>query len=66
MKSSQGPSTRWLDGLTAIADCPALFSKYDAETIEELERRRSNLMNNPASALSWEQAKRMVRGADGV
>jgi putative addiction module component (TIGR02574 family) len=34
--------------------------------IEELDRRRSNLMNNPASALSWEQAKRLVRGANGV
>jgi putative addiction module component (TIGR02574 family) len=29
---------------------------------QELERRKANLLNNPASALPWEAAKLRVRG----
>ncbi len=32
---------------------------------EELARRKSNLMNNPASGLSWEQVKRRIRSRYG-
>jgi putative addiction module component (TIGR02574 family) len=32
---------------------------------EELERRKANLMRNPASGLSWEEVKRRVRGRYG-
>jgi putative addiction module component (TIGR02574 family) len=28
---------------------------------EELARRKANLMNNPASGLSWDEVKRRVR-----
>ena len=28
---------------------------------EELERRKANLVRNPASGLSWEEVKRRVR-----
>jgi putative addiction module component (TIGR02574 family) len=28
---------------------------------EEVERRKANLMNNPASGLSWEEVKRNIR-----
>ena len=28
---------------------------------EELARRKANLMNNPASGLSWEEVKRRIR-----
>jgi putative addiction module component (TIGR02574 family) len=29
---------------------------------QELERRKANLLNNPASALPWEEVKLRVRG----
>ena len=32
---------------------------------EELARRKANLTNNPASALSWDQVKRRVRSSYG-
>jgi putative addiction module component (TIGR02574 family) len=32
---------------------------------EELARRKANLMQNPASGLSWEEVKRRVRGRYG-
>lgn len=32
---------------------------------EELGRRRANLLNNPASGLSWEEVKRRVRSQHG-
>jgi putative addiction module component (TIGR02574 family) len=32
---------------------------------EELARRKANLMNNPASGLSWDEVKRRVRGRHG-
>ena len=33
--------------------------------MEELERRKANLMNNPASGLSWDEVKRRVRSRHG-
>jgi putative addiction module component (TIGR02574 family) len=32
---------------------------------EELARRKRNLMNNPSSALSWEEVKRRIRSRYG-
>ncbi len=32
---------------------------------EELARRNSNLMNNPASGISWNEVKRRVRSRHG-
>lgn len=32
---------------------------------EELARRKTNLMNNPASGLTWEEVKQRVRGRHG-
>ncbi|MEK7726781.1 MAG: addiction module protein, partial [candidate division KSB1 bacterium] len=32
---------------------------------QELDRRKANLMSSPASALSWKEAKRMVRSCYG-
>jgi len=32
---------------------------------EELARRKANLMNTPASGLSWDEVKRRVRGRHG-
>jgi putative addiction module component (TIGR02574 family) len=33
--------------------------------LEELERRRANLRNNPASGLSWDEVKKRVRSRYG-
>lgn len=33
--------------------------------IRELERRKANLANNPASGLAWDEVKRRVRALDG-
>jgi len=32
---------------------------------EELDRRKANLMANPASAVDWEEAKRRIRARYG-
>jgi putative addiction module component (TIGR02574 family) len=32
---------------------------------EELDRRKANLLNNPASGLSWDEVKRRVRSRYG-
>lgn len=32
---------------------------------QELDRRRSNLMKNPASGLSWEEVKQRIRSRYG-
>lgn len=32
---------------------------------EELDRRKANLRNNPASGLTWEEVKRRVRNRHG-
>lgn len=33
--------------------------------LEEVERRKANLMQNPGSGLEWEAVKRRVRGRHG-
>jgi putative addiction module component (TIGR02574 family) len=33
--------------------------------VEELDRRKANLTNNPASGLGWDEAKRRVRRHHG-
>jgi putative addiction module component (TIGR02574 family) len=33
--------------------------------IDELERRKANLMNNPASGLPWEEVKARIRTRHG-
>jgi putative addiction module component (TIGR02574 family) len=33
--------------------------------VRELERRRANLKNNPASGLAWEEVKKQIRGRHG-
>ena len=33
--------------------------------VEELDRRKANLMSNPASGLSWDEVKRRVRSHHG-
>jgi putative addiction module component (TIGR02574 family) len=33
--------------------------------IQELERRKANLRNNPASGLPWEEVKRRIRSRHG-
>jgi putative addiction module component (TIGR02574 family) len=33
--------------------------------MEEVARRKSNLMNNPSSGLSWEEVKRRIRSRYG-
>jgi putative addiction module component (TIGR02574 family) len=33
--------------------------------IEELARRKANLINNPASGLTWEEVKRRVQSRHG-
>ena len=43
-----------------LAATPANIPVYDWQ-IEEVERRKANLVSNPASALTWEEVKRRVR-----
>jgi len=33
--------------------------------VEELARRKANLMNNPASGLTWDEVQRRIRSRDG-
>jgi len=33
--------------------------------LQEIERRKANLQKNPASAVSWEEAKRRIRSRYG-
>jgi putative addiction module component (TIGR02574 family) len=33
--------------------------------LQELERRKAHLANNPAAGLSWEEVKRRIRGRHG-
>ncbi len=47
-----------------LAATPANIPVYDWQ-IEEVECRKANLMNNPASALTWEEVKRRVRNRYG-
>ncbi|MGA2618333.1 MAG: addiction module protein [Thermoguttaceae bacterium] len=43
-----------------LAASPTAVPVHDWQK-QELARRRANLMNNPASALSWDEAKQRVR-----
>ncbi len=44
-----------------LAATPEGGPVYDWQK-EELDRRKANLMKNPASRLTWEEVKRRVRG----
>jgi len=43
-----------------LAAAPEAVPVHDWQK-EELDRRKANLMRNPASALTWEEVKRRVR-----
>jgi putative addiction module component (TIGR02574 family) len=43
-----------------LAANPESVPIYDWQ-IEELDRRKANLMKNPESALTWEEVKKRVR-----
>jgi putative addiction module component (TIGR02574 family) len=47
-----------------LAATPETVPVHDWQR-EELARRKANLTNNPASALSWEEIKRRVRSRYG-
>ena len=47
-----------------LASAPVDVPVYDWQ-LEELERRKANLMKNPGSALSWDEVKRRVRSSHG-
>ena len=49
------------DDLAAIPDAVPV---HDWQK-EKLARRKTNLMNNPASGLTWEEVKRRVRARHG-
>jgi len=46
-----------------LASVPEEVPVHDWQK-RELERRKANLMRNPASALPWEEVKRRVRAAN--
>ena len=43
-----------------IASTPAAVPVHDWQK-EELARRKQNLLNNPASGLSWQEIQRRIR-----
>jgi putative addiction module component (TIGR02574 family) len=43
-----------------LAGTPEVVPVHEWQ-LEELERRRANLMRDPASALSWDEVKKRVR-----
>jgi putative addiction module component (TIGR02574 family) len=47
-----------------LAATPSALPVHDWQK-EELARRKANLMNNPASGLSWDEVKRRVRSRYG-
>jgi putative addiction module component (TIGR02574 family) len=47
-----------------LASAPSSVPVRDWQR-EELERRKANLKNNPASGLTWEEVKRKVRNRHG-
>ena len=47
-----------------VAATPEAIPIHDWQK-EELARRKANLMRNPASGLTWEAAKRKIRGLHG-
>jgi putative addiction module component (TIGR02574 family) len=46
-----------------LAACPEDVPLFDWQ-IEEIARRKANLLNSPASGLTWEDVKRRVRDND--
>ncbi|MEW6574358.1 MAG: addiction module protein [Bacillota bacterium] len=47
-----------------LAATPEIVPVHDWQK-EELARRKANLMNNPASGLTWEEVKKRVRSRCG-
>ena len=47
-----------------IASDPSAVPLHDWQK-EELARRKQNLLNNPSSALSWEEIRRRIRSRHG-
>jgi len=47
-----------------LASTPEAIPVFDWQK-HELSRRRPNLLNNPASGLTWEEVKRRVRSRYG-
>ena len=47
-----------------LAAVPSEVPVHDWQK-EELARRKANLMNNPASGLSWDEVKRRIRSRYG-
>ncbi len=47
-----------------LAAAPEAVPVHDWQK-QELARRKTNLMNNPASGLPWEEVKRRVRASYG-
>jgi len=47
-----------------LAAAPSEVPIHDWQK-EELARRKANLMNNPASGLSWDEVKRRIRSQYG-
>ena len=47
-----------------LASTPSAVPVQDWQK-EELARRKANLMNNPASGLSWDEVKQKVRSRYG-
>jgi putative addiction module component (TIGR02574 family) len=47
-----------------LAVTPEAVPVHDWQ-IEELARRKANLINNPASGLTWEEVKRRVQSRHG-
>ncbi len=47
-----------------LAATPAVVPVHDWQK-DELARRKSNLLRNPASALSWQEVQRRVRSRYG-
>jgi putative addiction module component (TIGR02574 family) len=47
-----------------LATTPEAVPVHDWQK-EELARRKANLLNNPASGLSWDEVKRRVRSRHG-
>lgn len=47
-----------------LAATPEAVPVYDWQK-EELERRKANLINNPASGLTWEEIKRRIKSRYG-
>ena len=47
-----------------LAGTPEVVPVHEWQ-LKELERRRANLMRNPASALSWDEVKKRVRARYG-